>query len=137
MTDPDANPTKPSIGQSPKPKTYVRSRTTGDLGYLIEVDGVTKVRLDRPAQNIDKVYSDADWAPEESPRRLTIQQIGRIAFEADKAFCLHLGMPNEAKRDWTKLKPAQHQQWAETGPPGPERQELFQMTMGTLLKYTR
>lgn len=114
-------------------RIYVRSATTGDLGWMCKREGKQCVRLDRPMQEIIKPYLDTEWIPESDHRPLTRLQLSQIAFEADKALCLYIGMHDLARREWKLLTERQRITWTETGPGrGSGRRELFLAVMNSL-----
>lgn len=122
-------------------KQWVRSRTTGDLGYLIkDPSGVLKVRRDSPNDPSEFLYTEEGWDLERPPRRLQQQQIAKVAFEADRAVCQMLGLYMEARIDWAKLLPGERLAWAQRGPKGKPheaiRMSVWEATMASLMPYT-
>jgi hypothetical protein len=117
-------------------KTYYRHITTGDLGWLVRREGKDCIRLDRPSQEITKVFREADWVPTTDYRPLTGYQLAQVAYEADKKLCFFLGKHDQARKDWLMLKDEERIAWRQKGPPrGGGRQELFKAIMATLERY--
>lgn len=124
-------------------RQWFRSRIDGNLGFLVERNGRKYIQLNRNAEVIQKPYNENDWDPQASPHRFNVHQIGRVAWEADKAFCrLCLGLHNEARESWDKISPERRERWLREGPSDPEpsweeRRAFFQVTFGHLLRYAQ
>lgn len=97
-------------------RLYYRHKDTGDLGYLVQVDGRPKIRLDRPNQVMLRPFSDQVWVPDDTARTLQPMQKATVAFMADKQLCLVLGLASEAKRDWTRMRDSERIEWLRNGP---------------------
>lgn len=117
-------------------RLFYRHVTTGDLGWLVRREGHDCIRLDRPAQEITRLYKEVEWIPEREHRPLTKLQLVQIAFEADKRLCFFLGKHDLARREWLSMKDEQRIAWSENGPgPGGGRPELFRAILKTLERF--
>jgi len=94
-----------------EPKEWVRSAVSGDLGFLIQKDGVTFVRLDRPQQNVDRIYREQDWVKESSPKWLSLHQRASVAYAADCKLRDVLGSRDPGRKDWSLLSHEERAQW--------------------------
>lgn len=83
------------------------------------------VRLDRPGEDIVKAYNASEWRDDVPPTGLSEIQVAQIAFAADKMLCLHLRMPDKARREWLDLTDARRIQWVKEGPKHPQRAKLY------------
>lgn len=109
-------------------RLYYRHRTTGDLGYLFELDGKQVIHLDRIGDEEANLrpFIEQQWQPEEVRRPLTRHQLAIIAWDADKSLCRMLGQGHEARKEWLSLSDAARQQWIAFGPEdGSIRDRLF------------
>lgn len=117
-------------------RTYYSHMTTGDLGWMVRREGRDCIRLDRPAQEIVRVYKEDEWRPEREHRQLNRYQLVQIAFEADKKLCFFLGKHEVARKEWLSMRDEQRITWAQNGPgAGSGRPELFQAIMKCLERY--
>lgn len=124
----------------PKPseRIYYRSARDGNLGYLVTRDGVDKIRLDRPMEEIVLPFRESEWLQEHEYRPFALSQIAALAFEADKFLCRLLGLHKEAKREWLSLKDLERADWIQNGPDDAGlRRELFAAIYGVLKKVAR
>lgn len=82
-----------------------RRRQDGQLGELvIDEDGIKRVRIDRPNQELLLPYSEADWIAEPNERPLTKFHVTRIAYEADRLLASALGDYRAGRKPWESLK---------------------------------
>jgi len=88
-----------------------RSTTTGDKGFMMEVDGKKYIELDRPSQQVRRLYKEKDWIKEDEHRPLLPQQIGRIHFEAQKYLLIAVGDPEGHKMDWLMMQNQDRNDW--------------------------
>lgn len=112
---------------------YVRSTTTGELGWLVTRGGASKVRLDRPQQEVLRAWHPNEWTAEEERRPLSRMHGARVAFAADRELCAQLGLGDLARRDWAKVSELERQRFMTDGPQDrPERSALFKAVQGAL-----
>lgn len=105
---------------------YVRSTTTGELGWLVTRGGVSRVRLDRPAQEVLRPWHPNEWQAEQERRPLSRMHGARVAFAADRELCAQLGLGGLARREWGKVSELERQRFMTDGPTDrPERAALF------------
>ena len=100
-------------------RKYYRHGTTGDLGWLVLRDGKDWIRLDRGegADEHLRPFRRLDWIEEHEHREMSQAHIARVAFEADKALCMALGMHERGQLDWMKLSDEARIKWVDRGPP--------------------
>lgn len=109
------------------PEQRVRSRSDGQLGFVVEHEGQKMVRLDRGQRIGAEIrlvpYDENQWQP--APRdKLAAMGVARVAYDADRALRLargQYGIPN-----WIDLRD-QGRSWL-NGPPGDaddERKALY------------
>ena len=119
-------------------RTYYRSMSSGELGWMVRREGVDCIKLDRPAQEIVQRYDPAKWAPEAAHRPLTKYQLAQIAFEADKRLCFFTGRHDLARREWLSMKEEDRIRFTQLGPGlGPGRRELFKAVMAALERFAQ
>lgn len=117
-------------------KPYYRHRLTGDRGYLLERDGKPYIRLDRPAEIIERLFVPGEWIEEFELRNFTEVQMATVAFEADKKLCLYLGLPTESSAVWLNMPEQKRISFMREGPKAPNiRCELWEAIMNVLRKY--
>ena len=134
MGDPRPRPKKDHWEPEPKDREYFRNRQTGELGYKVIREGVSKIRKDRPMEDLCTPYSDTQWKPEEERRPLTEYQLARIAFAADKEVCTFLGLHERSRREWLSMQDGERSRWVQDGPSEeddatPERVMLYESIM--------
>ncbi len=88
-----------------------RSATTGDKGFMIEVDGKKYIELDRPSNPSRRVYKEREWVKEEEHRPLLPQEIGRVHFEMERTFLLALKDPKARKMNWEMMTNLERNEW--------------------------
>ena len=119
-------------------KTWVRHRLTGDLGWLVKENGVTKVHLDRLIVNL-KDYRPSEWKIDHQKRPMTRYQLAQVAFEADKMLCRSLGIQQSTQR-WETMSWEDRGRWRDQGPaarggkPSP-RQTLWSAIMEGMKEF--
>lgn len=93
-------------------------RTTGDKGFLIQVDGEDRIQYDRGPNVKESVrYNPAQWAPAEDERPLTPFQIGQLAYECDVAVCKIAGVGPRERKTWLMLRDGERAAFTANGPP--------------------
>jgi hypothetical protein len=118
-------------------KAYYRSRATGDLGYLVEREGKTWVKLDRAGPETLKEFAEQQWIVEEHRSPLNPQQLGKLTYEIDQLLCRAVGRGQEAKQDWIAKQNEEQQEWVDVGPCDDGiRDDLFDAVVGVLRRYT-
>lgn len=112
----------------------VRSRLDGQLGEMVERDGIKVVKLDRPGEDLFRPYSPEGWITESEHRPLNPSQISRIAYEADRALRLASGHLSSQVKDWLSLKDEDRIKWIKDGPPESDsrRCDLYDAIIVTL-----
>ncbi len=117
-------------------KRFVRNRATGELGYVIERDGDTFVRLERSGPVVEQPYSESAWMDEKVRAPLNRQQVGKLMHDFDRLLCKALGKAHEAKREWIELREEEREEWMSYGPPEGIRSEVFEAVADALADYT-
>lgn len=114
--------------------THVR---TGDRGYKVLRDGKDCIRLDRPNEEIVKAFAESEWNADREHRPLSVAQMARLAFEADKQLCFFLRLRLKSLKEWESLSDRERMWWMERGPQDPARKELYESIFGGLRDYYR
>lgn len=117
-------------------RQYYRHVQEGQRGYLVERDGKKYIRLDRPNEVMERIFREHEWQLDREARPLNQHQVGRVAFEADKAACIALGEHDDSRREWASLTESKRLAWMASGPPPGPRKELFDAIMRWSRKYT-
>jgi hypothetical protein len=118
-------------------RLFYRSRATGDKGFIVKRDGRLYVKLDRPNQEILRVYAEQDWIPAFDIRPLTRMALGQVAFEADRKLCFFLGLHEKSRREWLSLSDDQRIRWIKYGPVEKERRLLWESILKGLEGLTQ
>ena len=108
--------TKPPDDPKPGEREYYTHRQTGDLGWKVIRDGKTMVKLDRPAYDDVRPFSDNEWVRKADLRPLIPAQVAQIAWVADRKLLLYLQQPEASKREWHELSEEKRKEWMERGP---------------------
>lgn len=120
-------------------RIWYRSRTTGDRGYIFQDGDKTKIRLDRPNDDVTRTFVAGEWIEEEEVRNFTPMQLAQVAYAADRQLCSFLGLHTEAKKEWLSLREEPRIQFMKKGPQGSQsseiRQDLYQAIMDVLQRY--
>lgn len=124
----------------PKPfeRQWFRNRDTGDLGFLCRRDGKDVIVYDRAHGTIGEMTRpiSTDWIPEPKKKLMSDAQVSKVAFEADRALCMALGLHEQAKKEWLNLHEKERIRWQKTGPSEPPpRVELYQKIHEALGRY--
>lgn len=118
-------------------RRWVHNTTTGDRGYLVEVDGEQCVQLDRVNQRIIKPYRQSEWRLEEEHRPLTVHSLAQVSYAADCFLQIALGR-SQNPVPWMSLKENDKLRWVRNGPGGKgPRAKLYaaiNKTLGNLLE---
>ena len=91
-------------------RTWYRHVTTGERGYLVEVDGQEMIRLDRPQEEILRPLRGGQWTVDRDYRPLTPYQVGQISWAAHQRLAFFLGLP-DAKKAWIDLRDEERRAW--------------------------
>jgi hypothetical protein len=121
-------------------RIYVRSKRTGDLGWLVRRGGVDMVRLDRPNEVLLQKYQPDLWPSEDMRAPYSLHQVVRVAFEADKRLAFALGEHQDAKADWNLLTERKRIDLVQGGPPPgrhPLRYQLWDAILELLSEHAR
>ncbi len=116
-----------SIDWEPRPseRTYYRSNVDGQRAYIVQVDGVEMLRLDRPGEEIVRKL-DQSWTADSQTYLASAHQVAKVAFIADCALCAVIGEHPESKRDWLNVKEKERIRFMKKGPDvGGIRDKLF------------
>lgn len=121
-------------------KVWVRHRSTGDLGHIVEKGGRRYVRMDRSGMNL-REYRPLDWVVEEQRRPMTRYQLAAVSFEADRALCRSLGL-RVGSGMWESMSAETRMQWRDHGPGAASgtsnvRQTLWKSIMSGMRLFTR
>jgi hypothetical protein len=124
----------------PEERKYFRNSRSGNLGYLVRRAGKDMIRLDRPNEEILSPYTPGQglWEPDHDYGAMSVLQMARVAFEADKQLCYYLGMHEQAKKEWLSLTDEQRQLWMTQGPTKhPVRASLYAHVVAALKPHVR
>lgn len=118
-------------------REWYRHVKEGKHGWKVYRDHRPHIKLDNKQLDVCIIYREQDWIADTEHRPLTKFAIAKVAFEADKALCIAMGLVDKSKREWLNLRDENRQAWIEKGPRGstPEdrtRQSLFQAVMKEL-----
>lgn len=117
-------------------RVWYRSRTTGDRGYVYQDGEKTRIRLDRPNDDVSRPFIMGEWIEEQEIRNFAPMQLAQVAFVADRQLCTFLGLHSEAKLDWLSRREEVRIKFMKEGPKGSEiRERLFGAIMGVLREY--
>lgn len=115
---------------TPDKRVYYRHRDTGQLAYLVERGGGTRIKLDRGGPEIVRAFHPQEWNPERELRPLTRAQVAQVAFEADRRTCFFLGLHEDARREWHDLRDEERIRYVDQGPSSPElRRKVYAHVM--------
>jgi hypothetical protein len=126
---------KPRLDTDPAPgaRVYYRHTLTGDRGFHVMRGGKPHVRYDNPMMDRTVPFNPRDWQPETAAESqpLTIAALGRVAFEADRALCLALGLHRESRKEWLQMPESERVDFMMKGPASahPDRAKLFSLVM--------
>lgn len=88
--------------------TRVRRMQDGQVGWLVEHEGRTQVRLDRKQQLLIVPYQEGAWGPDTQPRLENIHK-ARICYTADRV--LREVMGEYGVKDWREMRPEAQLEW--------------------------
>lgn len=88
--------------------TRVRNKTDGQLGWLVEHEGRTQVRVDRKAMLLIVPYREGEWLEDTQPRLQPLAK-ARVKFAADRALRMALG--EYGVKDWLEIRESQQHEW--------------------------
>lgn len=115
-------------------REFYRSALNGDVGHLVFRDGKQYIRVNRPGDDVLRVFKPDQWIKEAEHRPLSIAQVAAVAFEADRALCRSIGLHGEAQQQWLNLPERKRIAWMQNGPPtdqGPRR-SLYEHVIAAL-----
>ena len=113
----------------------------GQLGELVNIDGVAHIRLNRGSEEIDVPFQEGKWRPASETRKLNKHHAAEVSFAADRVLCKALGLHTEIgakERDWMMLGNEERLAWATHGPKGTKsdlRMKLFKDIQATLAPH--
>lgn len=129
------NPDKSPLHVPPE-RVWYRSRTTSDRGYLYQEGNATRIRLDRPNDEVTRPFVMGEWIEEVEVRNFSPMQMAQVAFVADRLLCMFLGDHVQSKQPWLNLREEKRIEFMKKGPLGDGiRAELYDAIMGVLRKY--
>lgn len=125
-------------GKTPQ-RSYFRHVKTADRAYLVEVNGVQMIKLDRPQEDIVKPFVPETWVPDGETRPLTRAQVAMCIKKFDQQLCHFLGHVKLARQNWEDMPEKERVQWIRgTGPEKPRiRQKAYRLLWGLLEGHTR
>lgn len=119
-------------------RQYFHNTKDGGLGYLVIENGVQKIRLDRPGQQIIRAYKPSEWTPAHEERKWTEAQITEVAFAADTVLNKLMGDHERARKVWYGLRDEERIAWIRQGPiKDPVRRNLYRAIKDVLMRYVR
>jgi hypothetical protein len=122
---------------APQEREWFRESSSGDLGYRVRREGIDKIRLDRPHEEIVRAFKVGEWVPEQERRPMTIAQVAEIAFLADRRLITFTVNPG-LKKDWVDLSDEVKIDWMEKGPKkDPMRAALYKAIMDAMRPWFR
>lgn len=118
-------------------REWYRHAKEGSNGWKVYRGGRPHIKLDNARADNCLFYREQDWIADTEHRPLTKWAIAKVAFEADKALCIALGLVDKSKREWRNLRDETRQAWMDQGPRGttPEdkvRKQFFDDVMKSL-----
>lgn len=125
MTEPDWDP-------KPSERVYYRDARSGDLGWMVRRQGQDMILLDRPNQELLRLYRPTDFVKDVSKRDLSALQMARVAFEADKWLRYFQGEPMALKDDWLDLREDDRIRFTNEGPVSAKRAKLYRAVLKAL-----
>ena len=132
MTEETQKSTVRNWDPEPGQRVYVQSSRSGEQGWIVKRDGVDKVRLNRPNQEILLPFG-GEWTQLVEHRRASHAQLVQVAYEADRALLRLLGEYQKAKVEFRDLKEKAVVAWLEDGPTEPPIRQLLYRTVLDLL----
>lgn len=119
-------------------KEWVRDSVSGNRGYLVEENGVTVVRLDRPLEVIHKRYDPERWHPDGHNHPLTRAQVAQICHASIRELYRFTGKAHKAKEQWLDLPERERVRWIEgKGPKDKRARDFFNVMYSHLEPLTR
>lgn len=106
-------------------RVYYRHVQTGDRGYMVKVNGIDHIQLDRANQEIIRPFKAQEWSVDRDYRPLTKFHVAQIAYEADKRLCFYLGLHMQASKEWIDLTEDKRIKLLNEGPVDPPIRALL------------
>jgi hypothetical protein len=107
--------TEKNFDPAPQEREWYRQVSSGELGWLVKRDGIEKIKMNRPDEDLVVPYRQGEWVPENEHRPMTIAQVAEICFVADRRLVTFTVNPG-LKKDWVDLTDEMKIQWMEKGP---------------------
>lgn len=120
----------------PGEREWYRETSSGQLGYRVRRGGRDRIRLDRGSEEILRAFTPGEWSPEKERRPLMAFHLARVAFEADRALCSNIGLPENARKEWSSLSEDQKKAWLTVGPTkDPMRKRLYESIQAGMAEF--
>lgn len=130
----DDLPSKPeNWDPQPHERTYYRSRTDGQLAWLVVRNGRDMIKLDRFSEDLVRGFDPAEWIPEAEHRPMTRAQAAQVAYAAIMELRRLMGH-FDRQTPWHSLSEEYRILFAEKGPqkPPPISKDVYFAIMGAL-----
>lgn len=130
----------PDWDPKPADREWWRHSQTGDRGYRVRRNGKDMVRLDRPEELLQTLVENGQWVRDEYGSLFVPEQIARVAFAADRAMCVLVGLHAESRTVWQDLPDKVRHSFVAHGPPKsahPARRRLYDAIVEALQPDTR
>lgn len=122
----------------PERREWWRNTTTNDRGYKVRRNGVDRIRLDRPNQEIVVPFKGSQWTIDRDLRPLMLHTVARLAHQANQALLRDLGYHDEARAKWEDLPETERIRFMRKGPEDRRVQNnLFEAIMSVLEPLTK
>ena len=102
--------------ETPDQRQWMKHRRNGKVGWLIERNGKTLVKIDLPDPYATMKYEPNDWELMNSEVKLPRQLVATVQWAADRALMRALGEHVAAGRDWHALTTEQRIEFMDNGP---------------------
>lgn len=97
-------------------REWWRNIRDGQRGYKVRRNGVWRIRLDRPEQDINLPMTGYAWTVDHDLRPLNKHDVATVAFAADKRLCFVLGDHESSRREWHELTEQERIRFMQKGP---------------------
>ena len=134
MTDPLPDNYDPD----PDKREWWRNNATGEKGYLVRRNGVEKVRLDRPQEEILRSFKGNAWTIDRDLKPLMLHTEAQMCHVIDQKLLVNLGYHDEADREWHELSEPERIRFMREGQQGlREQDQQFDAIMKVLEPLTK